>query len=136
MSNKCFVDTVCWIGLLNQDDEIHELADREYRRLMKSGVHFVTTTSVINEIANSLSAPTFRKAVVGFYHRLQESSRIEIVFVNQHLWSAGWQLYEDRPDKSWSLTDCISIVVMQERGLSDVLTNDKHFKQAGFQVIL
>ena len=136
MPGEYFIDTVFWIALLNQDDEMHELVDREYKRLMKSGFHFITTTAVLNETANSLSKPQFRLAVVEFYRRLQRSSRIEILFVNQHLWSDGWQLYEERLDKAWSLTDCISIVVMQERGLAEVLTNDKHFEQAGFRAIL
>lgn len=133
---RVFVDTVCWIGLLNKDDEMHELADCEYKHLMKAGTRFVTTTAVLNETANSLSEPQFRLAVVEFYRRLQKSFRIEIVFVDQRLWSAGWKLYEQRLDKAWSLTDCISIVVMQERGLIDTLTNDRHFKQAGFRVLL
>lgn len=102
---------------------------------MESGFRFITTTSVLNETANSLSKPQFRSAVVEFYRRLQRSSRI-ILLVDQHLWSAGWQLYEERLDKAWSLTDCISIAVMQERGLTEALTNDKHFEQAGFRAIL
>lgn len=133
---RVFVDSVCWIGLLNKDDEMHEVADREYEHLMKVRYRFITTTAVLTETANSLSETRFRLAVVEFYRRLQKSSRVEIVFADHHLWSAGWQLYEQRLDKAWSLTDCISIIVMQERGLTDTLTNDKHFKQAGFRVIL
>jgi hypothetical protein len=136
VTNRCFVDTVCWIALLNQDDQLHESADNGYKLLMKSGYHFVTTTSILNETANALSDPRFRLRVVEFYRRLQMSARVEIVFVDPRLWSDGWQLYEQRPDKAWSLTDCISIVVMQEHGLKDVLTNDKHFQQAGFRALL
>ena len=128
-SNRCFVDTVCWIALLNQDDRLHESADRKYKLLMRSEYYFVTTTSVLNETANALSDPRFRLAAVEFYRCLQRSSHVEIVFVDPRLWSRGWQLYEQRPDKAWSLTDCISIVVMQERGSKDVLTNDKHFNR-------
>ncbi|MBS4027886.1 MAG: type II toxin-antitoxin system VapC family toxin [Ignavibacteriales bacterium] len=136
MSGEYFIDTVCWIALLNQDDELHDIADREYKRLMNLGVHFVTTSAVLNKTANSLSKPQFRGAVVEFYHRLQKSSRVEILFVNQHYWSAGWKLYEERFDKSWSLTDCISFVVMQEREMKETLSNDRHFEQAGFQALL
>lgn len=135
-TDRCFVDTVCWIALLNQDDQLHESTGREYKLLMKSGCYFVTTTSILNETANALSDPRFRLAVVEFYRRLQISARVEIIFVDPRLWSRGWELYEQRPDKAWSLTDCISIVVMQEQGLKDVLTNDKHFQQAGFRALL
>jgi predicted nucleic acid-binding protein len=136
MSNICFVDTVCWIALLNKDDELHMVADSEYKRLMNSGVRFVTTSAVLNETANSLSRPQFRAAVVEFYRRLQTSFRIEIVFVNEYLWNKGWKLYEERLDKSWSLTDCFSFVVMQEREIKETLSTDRHFEQAGFRAIL
>jgi predicted nucleic acid-binding protein len=136
VTNRCFVDTVCWIALLNQDDQLHESADHEYKLLMSAGYYFVTTTAILNEIANALSYPRFRLAVVEFYQRLQMSARVEIIFVDPRLWSRGWQLYEQRADKAWSLTDCISIVVMQEQDLNDVLTNDKHFQQAGFRALL
>ncbi len=71
VTNRCFVDTVCWIALLNQDDQLHESSDREYKLLMKSGYYFVTTTSILNETANALSDPRFRLAVVEFNRRLQ-----------------------------------------------------------------
>jgi predicted nucleic acid-binding protein len=45
-------------------------------------------------------------------------------------------LYVNRPDKQWSLTDCISFVVMEREGIADALTGDKHFEQAGFNVLL
>lgn len=136
MTNRCFVDTVCWIALLNQDDQLHKAADKEYKHLLRDGYSFVTTTAVLNETANGLSEPLFREAVVDFYHRLQMSSRIDIVFVDRPLWNRGWKLYEERPDKGWSLTDCISIVVMEQQRLETALTNDKHFEQAGFQALL
>jgi len=134
--NKCFIDTVCWIALLNADDELHEEVDSEYKRLMKSGFQFVTSTAVLNEVANALCKPKYRSTVVKFYKKLQSSLRVDIVFVDESLWLSGWNLYENRPDKAWSLTDCISMVIMQEQGLKDVLTNDKHFDQAGFNAIL
>ena len=133
---KCFIDTVCWIALLNQDDQLHKSADKKYKLLMKSGYHFITATSVLNETANALSDPRFRSIVVEFHQLLKMSSRIEIIFINPRLWSNGWQLYEQRHDKAWSLTDCLSIIIMQELGLKEVLTNDKHFQQAGFRALL
>jgi len=136
VTDTCLVDTVCWIALLNKDDRLHKSTDLKYKSLMKSEYHFVTTTSILNETANALSDPRIRLRVVEFYRRLQISSRVEVVFIDQRLWSDGWQLYEKRHDKAWSLTDCISIVVMEEHGLREVLTNDKHFQQAGFRALL
>jgi uncharacterized protein len=52
------------------------------------------------------------------------------------LFSAGLELFRSRRDKEWSLTDCMSFVVMRERGITDALTNDHHFEQAGFRILL
>lgn len=103
---------------------------------MRSGTCFVTTTSVLAETANALSDPLFKPAVVAFHRKLQASSRVEIVFVDPTLWSEGWALFEQRPDKGWSLTDCISISLMQDRKIDSVLTSDRHFEQAGFRTLL
>ena len=56
--------------------------------------------------------------------------------VEPALWEGGWELYRNRPDKAWSLTDCISFLVMQQGGLTDALTADEHFRQAGFRAVL
>jgi len=68
--NLCFVDSVGWIAILNADDELHKVTDTEYKNLMKSGVRFVTSTAVLNEVANALSKPKYRGAVVEFYKNL------------------------------------------------------------------
>jgi predicted nucleic acid-binding protein len=101
----CFVDSVGWIAMLNGDDEFHEKANREYTKLMKSGHRFVTSTAVLNEVANALSKPKYRSSVTELHNRLQKSNRVEIHFVDEDLWSSGWELYENRPDKEWSLTE-------------------------------
>ncbi|PIU57186.1 MAG: PIN domain-containing protein [Chloroflexi bacterium CG07_land_8_20_14_0_80_51_10] len=131
-SEVCFVDTVCCVALLNKTERIHQEVNSEYKRLLKNGYHLITTTAVLSETANSLCAPRFRAVVSRFYRRVQASQYIEVVFVDERLWEAGWQLYEQRNDKEWSLTDCISFVVMQERNISEALTTDRHFEQAGF----
>lgn len=132
----CFVDAVCWIALLNKTELIHKQADTEYKRLLKKGYHLITTTAVLNEMANSLCSPQFRAAVSDFYRRIQASGRIEVLFVDEQLWEEGWQLYELHNDKEWSLTDCISITVMKDRNISEALTTDHHFEQAGFVRLL
>ncbi len=134
--NKYFVDTVCWIALLNKDDEIHEQADIEYKSLLKSGMRLITTTSVLNEVANALSRPEFRPAVVKFYDSIRESPLINIIFTDQELWRRGWRRYRERLDKAWSLTDCLSMVVMEREKVKSILTNDHHFEQMGFKILL
>ncbi len=134
--NVCFVDTVCWIALLNRQDRFHDIADKHYKNMMRSGTFFVTTTSVLDETANALCDPHFKPSVITFHRNLETSSRVEIIFIDPLLWSKGWDLFEERKDKSWSLTDCISISIMQEREINNVLTSDRHFVQAGFHALL
>ncbi len=61
---------------------------------------------------------------------------MEVAGLTPELWQRGWNLYRSRPDKGWSLTDCISFVVMQDARLVDALTTDEHFKQSGFRAVL
>ncbi|NLA32202.1 MAG: type II toxin-antitoxin system VapC family toxin [Methanomicrobiales archaeon] len=135
-SNRCFVDTVCWVALLNKNDNLHETAETIYKDRMESGSRFVTTSSVLVETSNALCRPAFKPSVIAFRRRLESSPRMEIVFVDPDLWSKGWNIYETRLDKAWSLTDCISLAVMKERGISDALTSDRHFVQAGYRALL
>jgi uncharacterized protein len=67
---------------------------------------------------------------------LEADQKAEIVLPGPALWQRGIELYAERPDKGWSLTDCISFVVMQDRGITDALTADHHFEQAGFTALL
>ena len=103
---------------------------------MRSGTRFITTSSVLDETANALCDPAFKPSVITFFHNLETSPRVEIIFIDPVLWSKGWEIYDKRRDKAWSLTDCISIAVMQERGIHESLTSDRHFVQAGFQALL
>lgn len=68
--------------------------------------------------------------------RLEAQQHIELVKLSDELWCRGWDLFSQRPDKAWSLTDCISFVTMQDYGLKDALTADAHFVQAGFATVL
>lgn len=136
MPAECFVGTSCWLAILNKDDQSHVAAQTEYTNLTRSGIRLTTGTAVLNETANSLSDPRSRRSAVALYRRLQASDHVEVVFVDRRLWDEGWALYAQRPDKAWSLTDCISIVIMEERGVAEALTTDSHFDQAGLRALL
>ena len=136
MPTECFGESSGWLALLNQTDQDHELAHQIVHDPDRKFGLLVTTTAVLNEVANSLSPVATRRAAVVWRHRLVTNRSVELAFVDENLWDAGWELYEDRPDKAWSLTDCISFVVMEQRGIRDALTNDRHFAQAGFRALL
>ena len=96
----------------------------------------MTTSWVLVELADSMSLPREREVVSQFIGRLRSAPKTRIVPVSEELLWRGFELYRTRRDKEWSLTDCISFVVMTDEGLAEALTGDHHFKQAGFVALL
>lgn len=86
-------------------------------------------------MADALCDPPNRSTFLALIRALQKDPFTEIVPATPDLFDRGLDLYARRPDKTWSLTDCISFVVMTERGLTEALTGDRHFEQAGFQAL-
>lgn len=91
---------------------------------------------VLSEVADALSAPVQRPIFLRLIYSLESDANTTIVPPSSELFRAGISLFSQRPDKYWSLTDCISFVVMQEFGLTAALTADRHFRQAGFKTLL
>ncbi len=134
--NRLFVDTSGWLALVNLSDSLHAIATNIYNERFAAGWNFVTHAGVMLEVGNGLSRARFRHLAIGLKSRLEASARVEIVSLPDDLYQAGWKLYEERPDKDWGVIDCISFVLMQERGLTEALTADHHFEQAGFIKLL
>lgn len=130
---RVFVDTNYYLALLSKRDSFHEAA------LAQGGgpsIEYVTTEWVLTELMDALSEGAARKVAVGFIEDLRESENVMIESATHELFQSGLDLYISRPDKEWSLTDCISFVVMERENLTDALTGDRHFAQAGFNALL
>ncbi len=121
---------------MNSRDQWHAAAVRWERKLSADKRRLVTTEFVLVEIADGLAAVRFRVQAVQVIATLQASSLVEIIPASSRLFTAALELYRSRGDKDWGLTDCASFVVMGERGLSEALTTDDHFRQNGFRVLL
>ena len=130
---EVFADTAYYLAFLNIQDELHE---RSVKFTAGFDGRLLTTTWVLTEVADALSRPDFRSTLVDFIHAIRADSQVTIVPASQGLFDRGFDLFARRPDKEWSLTDCISCVVMQEHGLSEALTSDHHFEQMGFRRVL
>jgi predicted nucleic acid-binding protein len=96
----------------------------------------ITTDWVLAELGNFLSARGSRALFVPFVKDLPADPRMEIMAAEREQFEAGCTWYAARADKEWSLTDCISMVVMQQRSVRDVFSTDHHFAQAGYSVLL
>ena len=128
-----FADTAYFLALLNPQDEWHPAAVRWSQTVAGP---LVTTTWVLVEIGDALATTRHRQWFPDFVADLASASQIQIIPANEDAFRRGVTFYRARPDKEWSLTDCLSFEVMRELGLREALTADQHFVQAGFRAVL
>ncbi|NUM55826.1 MAG: type II toxin-antitoxin system VapC family toxin [Candidatus Hydrogenedentes bacterium] len=131
-SSTAFADTSYYLAALRANDAAHTLAVAE----SKSNRAIVTTEFIILELGNSLSRAEDLADFLGLLKAVRDTKRVTVVPLGSHLLERGLHLMSERPDKDWSLTDCISFTVMQDMGITDALTTDRHFEQAGFRALL
>jgi uncharacterized protein len=130
---QTFVDTSFLLALASESDELHERA-LDWQQYARGDL--LTTEYVLVEIGDALCHPENRPLAISILHDLEQSPRVEIVPAGANLLHLGRTLFEQRPDKNWGLTDCISFEIMRQRGILDALTHDHHFEQAGFRALL
>jgi predicted nucleic acid-binding protein len=128
-----FADTFYFLALVNPGDVRHEQASA-YTASIKGRI--VTTHWIIIELGDALAKPVNRPIFLRVLRQLQSDPDVRVIAADATLFEAGVQLFASRPDKDWSLTDCISFVAMQQNGISEALTGDHHFEQAGFVALL
>jgi predicted nucleic acid-binding protein len=134
--NKFFLDTAYAIALSAVTDQYHQKAEILSRQIETEAIPLITTRAVILEIGNALAKFRYRAAAIELLDSLEEDLNVEIIPLSEELYSQAIELYRQRPDKEWGITDCISFVVMQDYGVTDALTTDEHFNQAGFKALL
>ena len=130
-----FADTFYWVALLNPHDAFHN-AVMSYSQTL-AGARVVTTDEVFTEVLNywSDAGPYWRAKAAAQVHDLGNDSAIDVLPQTRADFDAALALYEARPDKEYSLTDCRSMVALRALALTEVLTNDRHFSQEGFTVL-
>ncbi len=131
---RLFLDTVFIQALLNKRDQYHVQA-RTFLPRVRVAASVWVTEAVLVEVGNALSAVN-RPAAVQFIQQCYNTANLRVVTVDTPLLNRALQLYNERPDKTWGLTDCISFIMMWDRGLIDAVTADVHFVQAGFRALL
>jgi predicted nucleic acid-binding protein len=130
---SAFADTFCFLALLDSREERHVEAAEDSRN---PELRLVTTEWVLAEFGDAYCHPQDRADFVARYRSLVNHPRVKIVAAETRLFPRGVDLFERRRDRDWSLTDCLSFVVMQDEGITQALTGDKHFEQAGFTALL
>lgn len=128
-----FADTHFFLALANPDDDSHARAV-QWSESARSPA--VTTEWVLAELGNGLREPHNRQTFLGILAKLRSRPDFEIVPASSSSFERGVRMFGERLDKCWSVTDCISFVVMQDRGIREALTGDHHFEQAEFVALL
>ena len=133
-----FVDTSGWAEWADQTLLFHARAATLFEEVWNKRGRLITTGFVLTRTDSPADSPTShaQDAADSTPGRPARDPSVEIVPIDRSLEAAAWQLWKSRPDKEWSLVDCSSFIVMQQRGLTEVLTTDHHFEQAGFVRLL
>jgi len=133
---KVFADSSYWIAIVKPKDQWSESA--EHARKSLGDVILVTTDEVLTEFLTSLSrgGPSLRRAAAKMVRAILDNANVRVIQQTREGFLKGVTLYEGREDKEYSLTDCISMNVMESDSIAEVLTNDHHFEQEGFTVLI
>jgi predicted nucleic acid-binding protein len=133
---QVYADTVYWIALANPLDQWHPLAVRAGRTLR--GATIVTSEEILTEFLAHFSGQgrTMREGAARYAGRILNNPGIIVRSQTHQSFLDGFALYQARPDKTYSLTDCISMAAMRQEGMTDILTHDNHFTQEGFTILL
>ena len=129
---RIFADTFYWIALINPRDQNHQAAITLSNELQPFQI--ITTEDVLAEFLDYYSdrGTYLRHTATALTKQIVADPKIQVLHQNHSDFLDGLKLYEERPDKGYSHTDCISMLAMRQEGLDDILTNDQHFAQEGF----
>ncbi|NCR53976.1 MAG: type II toxin-antitoxin system VapC family toxin [Microcystis aeruginosa L211-07] len=136
MNPEKFLDTSYAIALSSSTDDYHHKALAIAQQLKTSKTPLVTTRAIILEIGNALSKQKYRSKSIKLLSSLEKDRTVTVIPLSEILYQKAFQLYCQRNDKNWGIVDCISFIVMEERGITEALTTDIHFQQAGFRALL
>lgn len=127
-----FADTSFFLALLSHDERVHTRAVAE----SKVSRRIVTTEFILLELGNACARAEDHADFLALVEGMRASPRMTLVPLSSPLLTRGLELMARRSDKDWSLTDCISFVVMEDESIHEALTGDRHFEQAGFTMLL
>lgn len=130
-----FLDTGYIIALEASDDQNHEAALQHWSSFSKNLPAIITTSFVFDETVTFFNNRGHHQKSVEIGTNLLKSPTTKFIHVDQILFQEGWSYFKKHGDKTYSLTDCISFVLMKRLGIKTALTFDNHFLQAGFKVL-
>ncbi len=126
---RVFADTLYWVALTHRKDLWHQAAVKISRTL--AGCHLVTTDEILTEVLSAFceAGPLLRQRAATLVRSLHKKPTVTVHPQTRDTFLTGLSLYEARPDKEYSLTDCVSMQTMQHERITEILTHDHHFTQ-------
>ena len=135
-SKAVFLDSNGWIGLLNTRESLHGEAAERGREMSRTATPVVLTEWIVAETGNGLARTRARSRLAEIVQAMRRDPRFRIVPISTELAERALLMYSGCADKTWGLVDCASFVLMNDQGLTDAFTTDRHFEQAGFNCLL
>ncbi len=131
-----FADAGYWIAVLNPNDALHSKATQASATLARTRV--ITTELVLSEVLNAFArkGELARIGACALIDKMRSNPNVEIVPMTSNAFRQALERYRRRADKTWGLTDCASFLIMEERGITEALSADRDFQQAGFKALL
>jgi predicted nucleic acid-binding protein len=131
-----FADTAYWVALIHPRDQLHGRAREASASI--TGARIVTSDWVLIELLNAFAerGQSLRDVVSTAVAVLKANPNVMVVPQTQESFTGAFDLYRERTDKGWSMTDCSSFLIMRQYGIDTALTYDNHFEQAGFKALL
>lgn len=132
--NAVLIDTSYLLALEIANDQNHQAAEAHWQKVVSSLPPLATTSYVFDEVVTFFNRRGHHAKAVQVGNSLLQSSSMQFVHVDEALFFKGWAYFQQHQDKGYSLTDCISFVLMEQRDIKTAFAFDKHFVQAGFQI--
>jgi predicted nucleic acid-binding protein len=138
VSNKTFIDTSGWASLFVSSESYHQQASQHFSQLRQQKQLLITSNYVIAELVALLNSPLRvpRPQLFQYIEAIKTASYVEVIHIKAEIDEIAWTLLKNRTDKTWSLVDATSFIIMQQLNISVALTTDHHFEQAGLVQLL
>ncbi|MBY0496344.1 MAG: PIN domain-containing protein [Cyanobacteria bacterium] len=133
--NQIFVDTSGWAACADAGDESHEACVRARDKALEAGIRLVTTDYVVDETLTLLRMRLGSRSAAAWWQQVSESRRLRWERIDAGRFERAMEWFSKQKDKTYSFTDCTSFVVMRELRIAKALATDRHFRQAGFEVV-